>query len=130
MSASSALARGRAAALALMVDACTIGRVVGTTTDEDLGEVVDVVEELYTGRCRIQQRSPNATPVEAGQQELRLLPFEVQLPISVVGLAEQDRITVTASAHDPDLPGTVLVVRDLGHKTHATARRVRCEEAT
>jgi hypothetical protein len=55
---------------------------------------------------------------------------EVQLPMSATGLREGDRITITASALDPDLVGKVYVIRDVEAKTHLTARRVTVLEVT
>lgn len=130
MSRASVLAAGRRAAEAGFVDTCTIRRVIGTTTDPNSGVVTPTYSTLYTGqRCRVQQRA-EATPAEAGEAHLEILPVEVQLPMAVVGLAVDDEIVVTASAHDADLVGRVLLVRSLAHKTHATARRVGCRERT
>jgi hypothetical protein len=130
MSAASALARGRAAVEALMVDACTITRVGERDTDTTTGEVTEPVSTLYTGQCRVQQAQAQATEETVGEDHLLLLRLEVQLPMSVTGLEVGDLITITASVHDPDLPGRVFRIHDLAHKTHATARRVQCVEKT
>ncbi|HEY9484190.1 MAG TPA: DUF6093 family protein, partial [Micromonosporaceae bacterium] len=55
MSRASVLARGRAAALAGMVDACLIERMTGTTTDPDTGQVTETWSTTYTGPCRVQE---------------------------------------------------------------------------
>jgi hypothetical protein len=125
-----ALARGRAAAEALMVDACTITRVTGETTNEDTGVVTPTTSTVYTGQCRIQQSQLGAdsTPADPGEAYVRLVAFEVQLPMSVEGVRVQDVVTVTASAHDPDLVGRAFNVLGLAHKTHATARRLQVQE--
>jgi hypothetical protein len=130
MSRASVLVRGRAAAEALMVDACTIARVGTRVTDTTTGEVTEPTSTLYTGQCRVQQAQADATEETVGEDRLLLLRLEVQLPMSVTGLEVGDLITITASAHDPDLPGRVFRVHDLAHKTHATARRVQCVEKT
>jgi hypothetical protein len=130
MSAASALARGRAAVEALMVDACTVTRVGDRGTDTTTGEVTEPVSTLYTGQCRVQQAQAQATEETVGEDHLLLLRLEVQLPMSVTGLEVGDLITITASAHDPDLPGRVFRIHDLAHKTHATSRRVQCVEKT
>lgn len=129
MSRDSVLARGRTAAEAGMVDTCTIARVT-ETTDEDTGEVTPTTSPLYTGACRVQQRTVTATPADAGEAHALMLALEVQLPMSVTGLRTEDRITITASAHDPDLVDRVFLIRSLAHKTHATARRVQVVERT
>lgn len=111
-----------------MVDACTITRIGERVTDTTTGEVTEPTSTLYTGKCRVQQSATQAQREDAGEDHLLLLRFEVQLPMSVTDLEVGDLVTVTASAHDPDLPGRVFRVHDLAHKTHATARRVQCVE--
>lgn len=131
MSRDSVLARGRAAAEIGMVDACTIRRAdAGGTTDPDTGYPTQPYTQLYSGSCRVQQNQATATTEDVGQDHLLLLRLEVQLPMSVTGLKVGDQITITASAHDPDLPGRVFLIHDLAHKTHATSRRVQCIERT
>ncbi|MFC6017796.1 DUF6093 family protein [Plantactinospora solaniradicis] len=123
MSAASVLARGRRAAERLMVDTCTIRRRTGETTGPG-GVVEATYDVLYTGPCRVQQQAPSASPQDAGEDYALMLALTVQLPMSVTGLRTEDEITIDTSAHDPDLPGRVFVVKDLAHKSHATARRV------
>jgi hypothetical protein len=130
MSAATVLARGRAAALALMVDACVIKRITSTSTNPTSGVITPSYSTLYTGQCRVQQSGSQGQLADAGEASLVLLRLEVQLPMSVTGLAEGDEITVTSSALDPDLVGRVFVIRDLMHKTHATARRLGVVEKT
>jgi len=114
-----------------MVDACTITRVIATTTDPTSGAVVDDVEVVYAGKCRVQQPGiASAIPDTAGAQYVRLVQLQLQLPMSVTGLREGDRVVINTSATDPDLPGRRLVVRELAHKTDATSRRVGCTEET
>ena len=125
-----ALARGRALAEQLMVDTCTITRTTGETTDTDTGVVTPTTTTVYTGRCRVQQSQLGAdsTPATPGEAAVRLVAFEVQLPVSVEGLRVQDVVTVDASALDPDLVDRQFVVLGLAHKTHATARRIQVQE--
>ncbi len=132
MSRASLLARGRSAAEAGMVDACTIRRVTGRVSDPDTGEqvVTYLTPDPYVGTCRVQQATAQAQQQDVGEDYLLMLRLEVQLPMSVVGLEVGDEVTVTASAHDPDLVGRVFLIRDLAHKTHATARRVQVTERT
>ncbi|AXH89407.1 hypothetical protein DVH21_05345 [Micromonospora aurantiaca] len=123
------LARGRAAAERLMVDACEVRRPTGEGSDDD-GNVVVTYEPVYSGKCRVQQPNAQAAQQDAGEDYMLMLRLEVHLPISVVGLEAGDEITVTASQHDLDLVGRRFVVRDLAHKSHATARRVGVTERT
>ncbi|MCX5066908.1 DUF6093 family protein [Micromonospora lupini] len=129
MSVDQLLADGRAFAESLMVDTCSIRRVTGEGSDDD-GNVIKTYEPLYAGKCRIQQHAGQAAQADAGEDFQLMLRLEVQLPMTVVGLDVGDEITVTASVHDPDLPGRVFLIRDLAHKTHATARRVGVTERT
>jgi hypothetical protein len=130
MSRENVLAAGRRAAEAGMVDTCTIRRISGETTDEDTGQVTATHEMLYTGPCRVQQQGQQSRPEQPGEAYVLMLRLELQLPMSVTGLAVDDQVTIDASAHDADLVGRVFRVRDLAHKSHATARRMGCEEVT
>ena len=125
-----ALARGRAAIEALMVDTCTITRTTSEATNEDSGVVTPTTATVYTGRCRVQQSQLGAdsVPSDPGEVYVRMVAFEAQVPMSVTGLRVGDRITVTASAHDADLVGRVFVVLGLAHGTHKTARRLQVQE--
>jgi hypothetical protein len=58
MSATTATLRGRLAAEANMVDACTIQRVTGTTTNDTTGVVTPTYTTIYSGKCRMQQTVP------------------------------------------------------------------------
>jgi hypothetical protein len=129
MSRATVLARGQAAALASMTDTCTIRRVTGESTDAASGVITPTYSTLYTGACRVQQRTVTTTPQDAGEARAQMLQLEVQLPLSVTGLRTEDQITVTASG-DADLVNRVFLIRGLAHKTEATARRVMCEERT
>lgn len=132
MSRDSVLARGRAAAQAGMVDACTIVRQAISSTNEETGEPSFSNTTLYTGACRVQQRVPGgARPADVGEAYKLMLRLELQLPmVGTSGIQPGDRVTVTVSVHDPDLVGKVLLIRELAHKTHATARRFGVEEVT
>lgn len=128
MSIESAILRGRVAAEALMVDACTIRRKAGESTIG--GVVTPTYSTLYTGKCRVQVKADAGQGQNVGEAYLVVERHEVQLPITVTGLQEGDRITITASALDPDLIGRVYAVRDVLRKSHLTSRRVTVLEVT
>lgn len=130
MSVTTALARGRAAAEALMTDTCTIRRRTGEATDPNSGEIVSTWDDVYSGKCRFQQTTPHAREADVGEAALLLRRMELQLPMSVTGIQADDVVTAVTSALDPDLPGRQFVVRDLAHGTHKTARRLGIQEAT
>lgn len=123
------LARAQAAAQAGMVDTCTIQRRTGETTDENSGVVTPTWDALYSGKCRVKQSIAQADQHDAGENYVLQMRLEVQLPTSVTGLKVGDEITIVTS-RDPDLPGRVFLVRDLFHKTDASARRVGVTERT
>lgn len=123
------LARGRRAAEALMVDACTIRRRTGETVGPG-GVVTPTYTTVYSGRCRWQQQAAQAAQQDVGEDYMLMLRLEVQLPMSVTGVQTEDEIVCDSSTHDPDLVGRVFVVRDLAHKSHATSRRIGVVERT
>lgn len=132
MSRASVLARGRAAAEAGMVDACTIVRVAGTTTDRDTGVVTETTTSVYSGACRLQEQMAFARETQPTPDNPTLMRYRVlQLPVATsTGVRKNDQVTITACPNDPDMVGKVLVVRDLSGKTEATSRRLGVEEAT
>ncbi len=132
MSRDSVLARGRAAALIGMVDACVIRRTAaGGTVDPVTGHPTQSTTQLYAGQCRVQQAQAQATAEDVGQDHLLLLRLEVQLPVDgTEGLKVGDQIEITAARHDQDLVGRIFLVHDLAHATEKTSRRVQCVERT
>ncbi len=129
MSALTAVLKGRVAAERNMVDACVIKHKTGETTGAG-GVITPTWSTLYTGKCRVQVKSGDGQGTTVGEAYLIVERHEVQLPMSVTGLAEGDQITITASALDPDLVGRVYAVRDVLRKSHLTARRVTVLEVT
>ena len=131
LSAQTALARGRAAAQALMIDAVTVTRPGTGTTDDLTGAVTNTPTTIYTGSAKIQQAAAMGQRVDAGETSTILLRLEVHLP--VVG-SEQvrrgDLVTVTASVNDATLVGRKFRVHDEQYKSFATARRLGVEEVT
>lgn len=131
MSRETVLARGRTAAEAGMTDTCLIQRKSGGVTDDLTGVVTPTWATVYTGRCRIQQADAMGQRTESGEASVVVLRLELQLPIvGSEAVAHGDRVTVTAATNDTALVGRVFTIRDLAHKSEATARRVSLEEAT
>lgn len=136
-----ALPELRAHAESLMVDSCTITRRRLDESGEPVRdmdpvtlELTDVWDEVYTGRCRVQR--PGAVMVGrepvVGGVEYSVETVHVQVPMTVLGVKADDRVTITATGaiSDPDSVGMVLSVRVNQHKTHATKRTLVCEEVT
>lgn len=131
MSRASVLARGRTAAEAGMVDACTITHAGAATTDDLTGAVTGSPTAVYTGACRVQQ------PVAAGQREdvgeMSVVMLRLVLQLPVVGsedVTRGDLVTITSCVNDAALVGRVFRIHDLAHKSEATARRFAIEEVT
>jgi len=115
----------------IMVDSCTVRRRTGTTTNPTTGVVTPVYAVVRTSqKCRVQARGNWGEARDVGEAALVILALEVQFPMSVTDLQARDEITIDACVNDPDLVGRVLRVKDLHHKSHATSRRVLCQEVT
>lgn len=121
-------AAGRAAAEAMMSDACRIERVGAVQTSTD-GTDTRPVTVLYEGKCRIKPAataavmpSPTA-PAETWQ-------YKISIPYADgAAIRSNDRVTVTSST-DPTITGRALQVRNLDRGTHITARRFWCTEVS
>lgn len=125
MSRAAVLARGRAAAEAGMVDTCTVRRPTGTTTDPDSGQVTTAYlnPNPYTGKCRVKQIQALPETHDVGEDHVVLTRLQLQVPMSAPGLLVGDEVTMTASIHDPDLPGRVFLIRGPSAGSELTARR-------
>ena len=122
-----------------MVDSCTITRRRLDGDGEPVREMdpvtlelTDVWDEVWAGKCRVQR--PGAVMVGrepvVGGVEYNVETVHVQVPLTVLGVKADDRVTITATGaiSDPDGLGMVLSVRVNQHKTHATKRTLVCEE--
>lgn len=113
-----------------MVDACTIDRPTGQQgTDPDTGAVTPTYgDPLYTGKCRVQQLDTQSGNPVAGERQLTVLGHVVKVPVDTVVYRVGDRVRMTSVALDPTLVGRVFLVTSMLHKTHATSRRLVCDE--
>lgn len=130
---STTLARGQAAAEALMTDACLIRRVAGEYTDPATGVVTSTYETVYEGKCRVQQSQlgSSARTERAGEAHLLMVSRVLSLPVAAsTGVRADDQVLMTASAADLGLVGRRFVIRAEAAKSHATARRLGVEEVT
>lgn len=130
MTVAATVTRGQALAESLMSDTCTITR-AGTgapVMNEDTGEYTDPPRTtIYTGKCRIQVRGLVAQDVEVGDQQRGIAPFELQLPVSAVGVRRNDVAHIDSSV-DVDMVDREFRVTAPFGKTHMTMRRAPCEE--
>lgn len=129
MTAQAVMEAGRVAAERLMVDTCTVKHQTGETMDPVTLQMTPTYTTLYTGKCRVQLTATVALMPEAGERVIATQRVTVQLPTTVTGVQVDDIVQVTAAAHDGDLVGRVYRVRSEFAKTHATARRLECEES-
>jgi hypothetical protein len=130
MTRASVLARARSFAQGGFIDTCTITRLANGAVDENTGRIAQSVQTIYEGVCRVQNQRAQSRAEEVGEDRPLLLPMEIQLPMTVTALRVGDKVTITASVNDADLVGRVFQVRDLAHKSEASARRIRVEEVT
>ncbi|MER6942494.1 DUF6093 family protein [Nonomuraea sp. NPDC000554] len=127
MSVESVLAAGRAAALRLMRDTCTVDRKDGDPVlNEETGELVQPYLTVYSGKCRIKPRSSSET--EWGEHEVTLGQYVAVLPWDADGqIQREDRLTVTTS-DDAWLIGRQLEVIGISLAGTSTARRILVED--
>lgn len=129
MSLASHIARGRARHLLLMVDACTVTRIVpgSRTYNATTQQYAEETEIVYTGPCRL--KIWRGTDEQAAETEVNVQRYYVDLPLTGVtppAVARRDLLTVTTS-QNPALIGRVLVLTDVETETTDTALRVTCE---
>lgn len=133
MSVAGVLARGRAAALQLMRDTCTVERKDGAPV---LNEATGLLEQawatVYTGACRVKsggragQGAGHET--EWGEREVTLHQYVAVLPWDVEpAFQREDRLTVSIS-EDAWLIGRHLEVIDVALGGISTARRLLVED--
>lgn len=128
MSVAGVLDAGRLAAEALMTDACTVERGSGTPVlNETTGAYATTDDTVYSGKCRVQTRTAMAAERDAGDRFLIVGRVIITLPVTETGFVTNDLVTIT-DAGDPQLIGAKYRVRSVVDKSHATARRLECEE--
>jgi|SRR6185369_13042921 len=121
--------RGRWAAEKLMIDTCLIEHPTGHSTNATTGVVTETFSLLYNGPCKVNHVSA-PSPQDVAEASLAVLNPTVNVPMSVVGVVEGDRVTIVLCRLDPELTGRVFRVRGPIHNTYLTARRLQCVEVT
>ena len=125
------LARGRAAAQALMTDTGYVRRAGTPVTNETTGVVTPTWSDIYAsagspGALRVQEAT--GRDATAGENLSQLAGVVVSLPITEADVIPGDQVVIVAAGFDTDLPGRVFTVTRVLAKSHATARRLWCEE--
>jgi hypothetical protein len=130
VSAQSAVIQGRAAAEAIMVDACSIVRVTGepgplnpATGERDPAPTATV----YAGKCRVQTYEAHESTPDSGDHVYSVQRYAVHVPVGTNAQVD-DQITITSAVMDPDLAGREYLVVALLHKSLATANRLAVDE--
>lgn len=123
------LARGRAHAERLMTDTCVITRVTGTAIAGN-GDTTPTTADVYTGPCRVRPRQTQDRMVEQGGAEVGVGDLVVSLPITAIGVAPGDVVTITASTYDETLVNRSMTVLGVLHGSQVTARRLSCQEVS
>lgn len=125
----SALALGRRAAEAQMVDRCRIERRTGhTVQDEDTGREVPEVVVVFRERCRVKTTGqPRETTV--GGREVTLLGLQLELPVSAPPVRVDDVAVLESvgALSDVQLLGTRYRILAAMAETSSTRRRLPVE---
>ncbi|WP_326828680.1 DUF6093 family protein [Streptosporangium sp. NBC_01810] len=127
MSVDGVLAQGRAAALRLMRDTCTVERKDGEPVlNQTTGQLEQPWETVYTGVCRVKPRTQREA--EWGEREVALGAYVAVLPWDASPEIQRgDRLTITAS-DDAWLIGRPLEVIAIALSGTSTARRILVED--
>lgn len=127
---SAALAAGRAAHLAVMLDTCTVTRAGAKTFDESTRQYTQgPPTTVYTGRCRV--KPWRGDDEEAAEAEISVYRYQVRFPLTPTApeIKREDSVTITASTH-PAMAGKVLTITDPEVSTTATALTAVAELAS
>jgi hypothetical protein len=127
------LGRGRAAAEALMTDTGYVRRPGAPTTNATTGVVTPTWTDVHAssaapGMLRVQESAGSSATEVAGTAQADLAAVIISLPITATGIVPGDQVVIVTAAHDTGLPARVFTVTRVLAKSHATARRLWCEE--
>lgn len=112
-------------------DTCTISAVTGSGTSRDTGaHTHGAAAVVYTGRCRVATSggSSSVDLVDVNERQNTRTRVVVKLPAPAPDIIPGHRLTVTASAHNPDLTDRTFTVRDVHRPSWLIEQRLVCEE--
>ena len=118
------------AAERLMVDQCSIDRVTGVTVDPMTGEDVVEVETIYSGKCRMQVSSAQASTTEIVSYVATIQDYQLHIPASAPAPEVGDIVTLTATPMKTSRTGQKFRVAALFEKTLQSSQRVKVEATT
>lgn len=135
MSVRSVLARGRAAHLQLLVDACWIRRVTGETLDPDTDVMTPTYATIYDdaetpgagGPCRLKAYRIGR-PTVAGDAPIELQRYEIHLPWDTDIPVQKDDIAFMTTTDDAWVIGRPLTVTDVSYGGTTTVRHIIVED--
>ncbi|WP_314325443.1 DUF6093 family protein [Paenarthrobacter ilicis] len=120
---------GRRSAEKRMPDACTVVRPrPKPTTDSETGKVTRPSDEVYSGKCRLQQSLAQSTTKEAAELVVTEQVIRWDTPVGSGPFRIGDVVTITAAELDGQLVGRTYRVEQLFNKSQATAQRCRVVE--
>ena len=120
---------GRAFVTASLTETCTIERPASLSTNTTTGAVTTTWTTLYAAQaCKVGTSTPSGQDV--GEAHVVTLSPLITVPVEVVNVVEEDRITITASELDPELVGRVYRVLGPAHRTFVNRRQLSCVEVT
>ena len=118
----------RAAAESLMVDSVRVERPGLPVTDPETGDVTTPSVVVYVGPGKVQSTLPQAAHPVAGEHQFTVQQASVHVPVSAGPVMVGDLVVPVAVVHDAALVGRVFRVKELLHKSFATAQRLSVEE--
>jgi hypothetical protein len=129
MSITSALDRGRRAAVSRMTSTCVIRRQAGAETRDAAGFRNTGWTTVYTGPCRLAGSTTGYSAFHnqlVGGTEEQIATRILHLPADTAGISDRDYVQMTSG----DASGVVLQVIETTPQDQATARRLGVSEVT
>lgn len=128
MTALEATIRGRLAAEALMLDACTITRPGEVVTDPNTGDVTNTSTTVYSGKCKVQSKDSATSSPEAGEATFTVVSRQVHIPANAADVRDGDVVTITAARLNAFTVGKQYRVSGFTPDTFDTAARLPVKE--
>jgi hypothetical protein len=114
----------------LMRDTVRIDELGEPVFNPETGATTRTVTQVYSGKGRVQSDlAPE--PDDIAADAVIIQRFKCAVPLSVQGIKVGHRVTVIDSfdaGQDPELIGTPLTIRSIGHGTWVTSRRFLATE--
>lgn len=118
---------GQAFLTASLTERCTIQHPTGGTTSPVTGAFVPTLTTTYTDQpCKVGAVGP--TNEQVAESTLVTLSPTITFPVDVTGVVDQDVITITSAAFDPELVGRVYRVLGPTRRTFITRRQLNVIE--